>query len=132
MNSRDFDKFEWEHLSKMKLGITLYNEGQFWECHEELEDHWIEGRGSNVRYVYWALIQVSTALFHKLNGNSSGAMGMISKAREKIDLCEKFQVETPLMEEFLNWSYFKTLVKKGDFDKLIEFKFLNPQEWEEA
>ncbi len=138
MKSTHFGQFGVEHLKKMRLGIVLYNQEKFWECHEELEDPWMEDRGDNARNVYWTIIQVATALLHYLTENQAGATGMLNKAKKKIERCEKLRVETPIMEMCLSWSRFKSLVRAipdeselRDFDELYQFKFSDPQQWDQ-
>ena len=122
--------FNKEHLEKVKEGVRLYNQQKYWECHEELEHHWLEDRGDNVRLVYWAIIQVAAALFHYREGNLTGAQGMLNKAKDKFRRAEQAYVESTLLEKSLNWSQFKKLVREvpdeakiEDFNKLYRFKF---------
>lgn len=129
--------FEVEHLRKMKQGIQYYNEAKYWECHEELEDHWLEDMGDNARYVYWAIIQVATALYHYDNQNLAGAKGMLNKARDKFLKCEKYGVESDIMNKFLQWKLLKKLVENipkdpslKDFEELRKFKFSRPDKWD--
>lgn len=126
-----------EHLKKMKRGIHFFNEAKYWECHEELEDHWLEDIGDNARYVYWAIIQVATALYHYEDGNLAGARGMINKAKDKIVKCEKYGIESDIMNKFLQWKLFKKRVMAipseptlDDFTKISEFKFSRPDKWD--
>lgn len=121
----------------MGPGISMYNLGQYWECHEFLEDLWREDMGDKARFVYWAIIQVATSLYHLENKKIIGAWGMLFKAKDKIDQCEKLMVESPFMENYLNWSEFKKLIreiKKGcsleDFENLYQFKFPDFRECE--
>ena len=132
-------KFNRQHLENMKKGIQYYNESKFWECHEELEDPWMESLGDEAgRYVYWTVIQTATALYHYLDGNLAGAKGQINRAKEKIRQCEKKYIESETLENALSWSKFKKLIKSipgepklEDFDKLMKFKFKNPNAWDE-
>jgi hypothetical protein len=134
--SYQYGQFSIEHLRKVKEGVRLYNQRKYWECHEELEDHWLEDRGDNARYVYWVVIQAATALFHYEDGNLSGAMGMMNKAKEKVLCCESKNVETELVYKFLAWKKLKSLImeipdkpKLLDFEKLHAFKFSDPDKW---
>jgi predicted metal-dependent hydrolase len=134
--SGDNGQFSAQHLKKMMEGVRLYNQGKFWECHEELEDHWLADMGDDARYVYWVVIQVATALYHHADGNLAGAKGMLNKAKEKILQCERRQVESDIMNKFLAWKRFKKLVKEvpnepilEDFLKLKEFRFSDPDKW---
>ena len=131
------EKFSKEHLLKCQRGIELFNNGFLWECHEELEGAWLEDAHSVVRYVYWAIIQVATALFHYQNGNLEGARGMLSKSKEKFLFIEKKGVESDLLNKFLQWKRFQKLVfdipdkaELSDFEKLNQFKFSNPLKWQ--
>jgi len=134
--SYHYGQFTVDHLLKVKKGISLYNARKYWECHEELEDHWLEDRGDDARYVYWVVIQAATALFHYEDENLAGARGMINKAKDKVIKCSKKKVETDLIYKFLGWKKFTGLINEipdvptlRDFDKLHMFKFSNPEKW---
>ena len=93
--------------------------------------------GDNARYVYWAVIQVATALYHYEDGNLAGAKGMINKSKDKISKCKMYGVESDIMNKFLLWKLFtKTVMeipnepKLEDFKKLKEFKFSRPDKWD--
>ena len=53
-------------------GIWLFNEGEFFDCHDELEELWTEIQGEERKYIQ-GLIQAAVALFHFGNGNLGGA-----------------------------------------------------------
>ena len=115
-----YGQFTFDHLHKVKRGIVLYNTRKYWECHEELEDHW----------------QAATALFHYEDQNLAGAHGMITKAKEKVKQCMLKKVETDLVYKFLGWKKFTSLIMSipekpqlKDFEKLHQFKFSNPEKW---
>lgn len=52
--------------------FELFNERDFYECHEVLEDLWMETVGEERPY-YQGLIQTATAFYHLENGNAAGA-----------------------------------------------------------
>lgn len=130
--------FQIEHLKQIKKGIVLFNQQKYWECHEELENFWIENPGNNVRYVFWAILQIATSMYHYREGNLIGASGMLEKARNKIGECEKSQVETSLLNEYLSWTRFKNLVGQvpkepglESFKQLYTFRFKpDPSKWD--
>lgn len=136
-DSYQYGQFSPEHLTKIAVGIKLYNQQKFWECHEELEEHWIDDIADNARLVYWAVIQVATSLYHLEDDNMAGAEGMLNKAKDKFRRCKDKSVETELLESKLSWSEFKCLVfevpdqnpSKQDFEKLSNFRFQDPEEW---
>ncbi len=135
--SNSSNQFSVTHLKKVKEGITLYNREFWWECHEELEDHWLEDQGDPTRFVYWVIIQVATALLHHRDDNLAGARGMILKAQDKILRCKKAGVESDILLRFLSWKRFVKLVgaigsdcKLEDFKELAQFKFSNPEKWD--
>lgn len=129
------NQFERGHLELMRKGIELYNAQKYWECHEEFEHHWLEEPGP-IRNVYWAVIQAAAACIHYRDNNVIGANGLISKAKQKIDRCEKMKVENDLMKYNLDWDVFKRLIlsvpvnaELKDFKELFDFRFKDPSQW---
>lgn len=129
-----FVVFDLEYRESIVRGINEYNGQYFWECHETLEDPWMEMLGDPYRDVIWAIIQVGTALFHYQNENLAGAKGMLSKGKEKIKRSDASHLDTQFLNEKLAWSTFVELVfkipvepKLSDFEELIEFKFPPPE-----
>jgi hypothetical protein len=129
----DYGQFSPEHLEKMQEGVELFNEQKYWECHESLEDVWMEDRGDLARNVYWAVIQVAAACIHYRDSKIVGAQGMIVKAKEKFLRCREKLILTPLAFDYLDWEELDKLVmeipakdaKLEDFAKLYEFRFKN-------
>lgn len=124
--------FEATHLKQMEEAISLFNLQKYWECHESLEDLWMEERTDPVRYVYWAVIQVAAVCIHYRDQNLVGARGMIFKAKEKFRKCREHHVLSPLAESALAWTKLEALalaVPDGDratladFKELFEFRF---------
>ncbi len=117
-------QFDQTHFKIITEGIRLFNAQKYWECHEELEHHWLEDRGP-IRNVYWAIIQVAAALIHYRDGNLIGARGLIFKAKKKFDQAEDFKIESELLEEELSWSVLKNLTRAiPDEPELVDFKIL--------
>ena len=123
------DDFDISHLKLMKKAIALFNAQKYWECHEELEHHWLEEPGP-LRNVYWAVIQVAASMIHYRDGNLVGAKGLLVKSKEKFKRVESFKIENKLLNEELDWQQLKELVFKvpaepqlEDFKDLFEFRF---------
>lgn len=128
-------QFDRTHLQIIAEGIRLFNAQKYWECHEELEDHWLEEPGP-IRNVYWAVIQVAASMIHYRNDNLIGARGLWLKAKQKFDRCEQFKIESELLEQNLSWSELKLMVRSvpnepelTDFKQLFEFRFKDPEIW---
>ncbi len=71
-------------------GIEEFNRGEFFECHEYLEDAWREESGQ-VRYLYQGILQVGVGFYHQQNGNWRGATGLL---RSGIARLKEFEPET--------------------------------------
>lgn len=128
-------QFDQTHLQIIAEGIRLFNAQKYWECHEELEHHWLEDPGP-IRNVYWAVIQVAASMIHYRNDNIIGALGLLKKAKQKFDRCEQFGIESKLLEENLSWTVLKKMVREVPddaelpaFSKLYEFRFKDPEQW---
>lgn len=60
-------------------GLRLFNDEEFFQCHDVLEELWSETIGEE-REFYQGLIQAAVALFHFENGNLGGAKRMYDSA----------------------------------------------------
>jgi len=63
-----------------RRGIEQFNCGEFFQCHETLEELWLETQGQS-RLFYKGLIQAAVALFHLRNGNPHGAQKLLAGAQ---------------------------------------------------
>lgn len=128
-----FGQFTPEHMAKIHEGIELFNEQKYWECHESLEDLWMEDRNDSARNVYWAIIQVAAACIHYRDGKIIGAQGMINKAKEKFRRCREQHVLTDIVLKYLDWEELEKLTLSikdkdavlVDFEDLFNFRFKN-------
>jgi uncharacterized protein len=68
-------------------GIALFNAGEFFECHEELETLWKAERDP-IRYLYQGILQIGVGFHHWRNGNFRGASLLL---RDGIDKTSRFQ-----------------------------------------
>ena len=66
-------------------GVRLFNEEEFFECHDVLEELWAESLGEEQKFLQ-GLIQAAVALFHFGNENLGGARKLYHSAREKFEL----------------------------------------------
>ena len=57
-------------------GIREFNNREWFECHETVEDLWIGSEGE-VRDFYQGIIQIAVSLHHWRNGNFGGAVSLL-------------------------------------------------------
>ena len=57
-------------------GIKEFNRGEFFECHEYLEEAWLQ-ESRQVRFLYQGILQVGVGFYHQQNGNWRGATGLL-------------------------------------------------------
>ncbi len=67
----------------LREGILLFNAGEFFACHEVLEEAWTHERGPR-RLFLQAIIHVAVGLYHWQRGNAAGAAGQVGKALRKL------------------------------------------------
>ena len=61
-----------EYPEQYREGLRLFNEEEFFDCHDALEELWSEATGPEKKFIQ-GLIQASIALFHFGNENFGGA-----------------------------------------------------------
>ena len=74
-----------------RRGLRLFNEEDFFECHEIIEELWSETLGEPKKFLQ-GLIQAAVALFHFGNENFGGAKKLYLSARDKL---------TPFGDEYM-------------------------------
>ncbi len=72
-------------------GIREFNRGDWYDCHETVEELWIGAEGE-VRNFYQGIIQIAVALHHWRNGNFGGAVSLLNGGagylRRMADRCQ--------------------------------------------
>ena len=71
-------------------GIEEFNRGEFYECHEYLEDAWRE-ESRQIRYLYQGILQIGVGFYHGENGNWRGATGLLKSGLARL---REFEPET--------------------------------------
>ena len=66
-----------------RRGIELFNAGEFYECHEVLEDVWRPCQGEE-RFFLQALIHYAVGFYHHQRGNPVGAELQLRKGLRKL------------------------------------------------
>jgi len=68
-------------------GIDQFNAGDWFACHETLEELWA-GEPGDARRLYQGMLQVAVALHHWREGNFRGAMFLLGSAAELLACVE--------------------------------------------
>lgn len=69
----------------VKLGITLFNDARYWECHETLEQIWRKEQKGPEKEMQQGVILAASALVHFQKDEIDVCLGMISRALAKLD-----------------------------------------------
>jgi predicted metal-dependent hydrolase len=64
-------------------GIALFNRGEFFACHEVLEEAWTPERGAR-RLFLQSLIHMAVGFYHHGRGNPAGATRQLRKGLRKL------------------------------------------------
>jgi predicted metal-dependent hydrolase len=65
-------------------GIELFNRGEFYECHEVLEDVWRAAPAEEKLFLQ-GLIQIAVALHHHSQGNCAGARSLLARGERNLN-----------------------------------------------
>lgn len=71
--------------SVVKLGINLFNEERYWECHETLEQIWRKEQKGPEKEVQQGFILAASALVHFQKDEKDVCLGMIPSSLSKLD-----------------------------------------------
>ena len=63
-------------------GIRLFNEGEFYACHEAIEHEW-HAETRPIRRLYQGILQIGVGFLHALRGNHTGALLLLGDGIEK-------------------------------------------------
>jgi predicted metal-dependent hydrolase len=69
---------------RLLKGIEEFNQGLFFECHETLEEIWLEEHGEDRRF-YQGIIQVAAGYFKWEQGVLIGAIKLCRSGLEKLE-----------------------------------------------
>lgn len=66
---------------KLLEGIGQFNRGDYYECHETLEEIWMHEQGK-IRDLYKGILQIGVGIYHAKRSNLKGAMRLVSSGME--------------------------------------------------
>lgn len=79
----------------MLRALGEFNRGDWFECHETLEELWI-GSEDEPRWFYQGLLQIAVALHHWRSGNYNGALSLLAGGCEYLGrvspVCQRIEV----------------------------------------
>lgn len=80
---------------RVKEGLRLFNEGRYFEAHEELEAAWRSEKGW-VRELYQGMLEAAVTYLHIRRGNFAGAIKVYGRSMKWLnswpDACRGVQV----------------------------------------
>lgn len=97
-------------------GIRLFNEEDFFECHEVFEELWSESLGDDKKFLQ-GMIQAAVALFHFGNENFGGAKKLYNSARQRLQ---------PLGEQYMGIDLSRFVT---DFDSCFQELLANTESY---
>lgn len=68
----------------LQLGIQQFNSREFYQCHDTLEEIWIEAPEMDKRF-YQGVLQVAVACHHLSNHNQRGAIILLGEAIRRLN-----------------------------------------------
>ena len=77
---------------RFKKGLELFDRKEYFECHEVIEELWLETPADDpYRDLYKGVIQAAAAIYQKERGIASGAKGLF---KTSVMYLEKYRPET--------------------------------------
>jgi uncharacterized protein len=64
---------------RARQGLTLFNQGRYFEAHEELEAAWKEEKGA-IRRMYQGILEAGVTYLHITRGNYGGAVKVYGRS----------------------------------------------------
>ena len=77
-----------DHSKKEELfhsGLKLFNDREFYDAHEYWEELWLEYQLEDKKFIQ-GLIQMTVAYYHLSTGNKKGALSLLNKCLNKMEL----------------------------------------------
>lgn len=65
-------------------GVMQFNRGDFFPCHETLEELWLD-EARPIRRLYQGILQIAVALHHWRRGNYRGCLALLKGGCEKLE-----------------------------------------------
>ncbi len=73
----------------LRVGVELFNAGEFFEQHEVLEELWRDERDPVRRELYQGILQVGVGFYHLQRGNYHGAVSLLERGLARLEKVPK-------------------------------------------
>lgn len=84
-----------EVIAALRKGIEEFNNEDYFECHETLEDIWIGAQGDD-KIFFQGLIQIAVGLYHWTGYNHIGGESVLTAGIKKLEKFEPERMGVPL------------------------------------
>ena len=112
---------------KAKEGIKLFNQGEYYEAHEPLEEAWMK-TDSPERDLYQGILQIGLAYYQITQGNYRGALKMFQRGFRNLSSLGDTQMGIDLVQLLTDARTIETTLRKlgpNDVDKL-DLEWIQP------
>lgn len=126
------------HPPNLEEAVTLFNQREFFECHEVLEDLWRPLPPGAEKQFLQGVLQVGVGFHHLLNNNYMGAKNLLQAGLERLETVESQKDYIPPIEllpllsscrEALHTVLTLKAERLGEFQEHLipSIRFLQPQ-----
>lgn len=77
------DACQTEASQELLRGVMQFNRGEYYPCHETLEELWLAEKGP-IRCLYQGILQLAVALHHWQRRNYRGAVALLESGGNKL------------------------------------------------
>ena len=99
--------------------INCFNEGQYFECHEFLEELWLQGNGPRELF-YQAILQAAVAIYHLERKNLFGAKSLFESSLKKFSEAPDFYMGLRVREFEEELKKFFIPIVEGDKEGFLK------------
>jgi predicted metal-dependent hydrolase len=82
--------------ARFEDAVKQFNRGEFFECHETLEDLWRPLAAGPEKNFLQGLLQVGVGFHHWKNGNVTGAKNLLTAGLDKLQQTARTDYEPPI------------------------------------
>ncbi len=118
---------------RARRGLELFNEGHYFEAHEELEAAWRDEKGK-IRHLYQGILEAGVTYLHITRGNYWGALKVYKRSMRWLkdwpEVCRGIEVDRLRRDLTAAIAEVERLGENGvqSFDRSM----LKPVKWEEG